>query len=301
MNNPIKDKNAEINSIIYRYLPKSDKYTELITDAMNYSVQAGGKRIRPIFMQEAYKLFTDQEETETLHRFMAAMEYVHTYSLCHDDLPAMDNDQYRRGNLTTHAKFGEAFGILAGDGLLNYAFEVISEYMANNLDYSELKKATKAFNILTTKAGYKGMVGGQTLDVYFDKNKMFDQKQEQINFIYNNKTAALIEASFMIGAILGGASEEEVQIMEKVANNVGMAFQIKDDLLDITSTQEVLGKPINSDEKNGKKTLVSFLGMEEAERLVEQLSKDAIEQLHLIGKRNETLEQIIHLLINRDN
>ncbi len=301
MNNPIKEKNGEVNSIIYHYLPIYDENTQLITDAMNYSVQAGGKRIRPILMQESYKLFTDLEETETLHRFMAAIEYIHTYSLCHDDLPAMDNDQYRRGKLTTHAKFGEAFGILAGDGLLNYAFEVISEHMATDLDVSELTKAAKAFNILAKKSGYKGMVGGQTLDVFFDKHEMYDQKQDQINFIYENKTAALIEAAVMIGAVLGGALEEEVQIMEKAARNVGMAFQIKDDILDITSTQEVLGKPINSDEKNGKKTLVSFIGLEEAERLVNQLSKEAIQQIKLVGKTNETLEQIIHLLIQREN
>ncbi len=301
MSNPIKDKNQEINDIIYQYLPKSEEYTQLITEAMNYSVQAGGKRIRPIFIQEAYKLFTDREETEALHRFMAAMEYIHTYSLCHDDLPAMDNDQYRRGNLTTHAKFGEAFGILAGDGLLNYAYEVISEYMAKESDPTELTKTAKAFNILSTKAGYKGMVGGQTLDVFFDKNEMYDQKQEQINFIYENKTSALIEASFMIGAVLGGASDDEIQIMEQSAKNVGMAFQIKDDLLDLTSTQEVLGKPVLSDEKNGKKTLVTFLGQKEAEEMVEKLSKEAINKLSGLGKRNETLEQIIDLLINREN
>lgn len=301
MSNLIKEKKSEIDSIIYEYLPKSSECTKLIVDSMNYSVQVGGKRIRPLFMQEAYKMFSEQEETEILHRFMAAIEFIHTYSLCHDDLPAMDNDQFRRGHETTHAKFGEAFGILAGDGLLNYAFEVISDYMSKETDLSELIKAAKSFNILSTKAGYKGMVGGQTLDVFFDKNQMYDQKLEQIYFIYENKTSALIEASFMIGATLGGACDEEIKIMEKAARDVGMAFQIKDDILDITGTQEILGKDVNSDEKNGKKTLVSFLGIKAAEKKVEELSLEAIRQLKCLEKRKNNLEQIIHLLIDRDN
>ncbi len=297
----LQKKTEQINTVIESFLPKEGEYDQLIVNAMNYSVLAGGKRIRPLMMQTAFHVFAnDEKEPEILHRFMAAIECIHTYSLCHDDLPAMDNDMYRRGNLTTHAKFGEAFGILAGDGLLNYAFELIAEGMQQE-DFSRLPKAVRAFCVLAEKAGYRGMVGGQSLDVFLDQTQDADTKQEQLEYIYRTKTSALLEASFMIGAILAGASEQEISILEDVAGKTGFAFQIQDDILDLTGDEEVIGKPVHSDEKNGKKTFVSFAGLEQAKRTVEEYSLKAIRLLDEIPYRTDEMKELITYLMDRDN
>ena len=294
-------KAEEINAIIYDFLPEGDAYDEQIVSAMNYSVQAGGKRLRPLLMQESFRIFAlDAEDLLALQVFMTAIECIHTYSLCHDDLPAMDNDMYRRGNLTTHAKFGEAFGILAGDGLLNYAYELIAMLMQRQ-EGEALKRSAAAFAVLSQKAGYRGMVGGQSLDVYFDEAGDAEGKVDHLDYIYENKTAALLEASLMIGAILAGASDEDVQIMEVVGKDVGFAFQIRDDILDITSTQEVLGKPIGSDEKNGKITIASAYGLEDAERDVRRYTKHAMHYLQKLPFQTEQLKEIITYLIDRDS
>lgn len=297
----LQKKTEQINTVIESFLPKEGEYDQLIVNAMNYSVLAGGKRLRPLMMQTAFHVFAnDEKEPEILHRFMAAIECIHTYSLCHDDLPAMDNDMYRRGNLTTHAKFGEAFGILAGDGLLNYAFELIAEGMQQE-DLSRLPKAVRAFCVLAEKAGYRGMVGGQSLDVFLDQTQDADTKQEQLEYIYRTKTSALLEASFMIGAILAGASEQEISILEDVAGKTGFAFQIQDDILDLTGDEEVIGKPVHSDEKNGKKTFVSFAGLEQAKRAVEEYSLKAIRLLDEIPYPTDEMKELITYLMDRDN
>ena len=297
----LQKKADRINTLMESFLPKEGSHDQLIVNAMNYSILAGGKRLRPMLMQTAYHVFArQQEEPEILHRFMTAMECIHTYSLCHDDLPAMDNDMYRRGNLTTHAKFGEAFGILAGDGLLNYAYELLAEGM-QTLDQQDLPKAVHAFSVLAKKAGYRGMVGGQSLDVYLDQTKDTESKQEQLVYIYRTKTSALLEASLMIGSILAGASEEEISIMEKIATNTGFAFQIQDDILDMTGNEEVIGKPVHSDEKNGKKTFVTFAGMEQARKAVEDYSLEAIRLLDSIPYTTEELKDMIVYLMDRDN
>ena len=288
-----------INEKIYLYLPQSGVYDERIVSAMNYSVKAGGKRLRPMLMQEAYRAF-NRVESSILYRFMAAIECIHTYSLCHDDLPAMDNDEYRRGNLTTHAKYGEAFGILAGDGLLNYAYEIIAKGMLE-MDPQDLPKAIRAFSVLSEKAGYKGMVGGQSLDVYFDQEKDAEAKADHLNYIYENKTAALLEASLMIGAILAGASDKEIHILEKAGSNLGFAFQIRDDVLDLTSTQEILGKPVGSDERNEKKTYVSFTGLEKAVEDTRMYSEKAISLLGELSGSAEELKNIFDYLTDREN
>jgi len=292
------NKAEEINNIIYSFLPEKSKYNQLIVDAMNYSVQAGGKRLRPLLMMESYRAFSGGKDSKALYTFMAAIECIHTYSLCHDDLPAMDNDQFRRGKLTTHAKFGEAFGILAGDGLLNYAFEIISNELVT-LSGAELENGVKALKVLAEKAGYSGMVGGQTLDVYLDKNQEYEQKFEYIEYIYENKTAALLEASIMIGAILAGASDDEVNKLEKAGSKVGYAFQIKDDILDLTSSLDVIGKEVLSDEKNGKKTYVSFRGLEESEKDAQNLVDEALDLLRNIPKNTDNLELIFKYLTDR--
>lgn len=297
----LQSRSEKINDVIERFLPKEGKHDQLIVNAMNYSVQAGGKRLRPIMMQTAFHVFAnDANEPEILHRFMTAIECIHTYSLCHDDLPAMDNDMYRRGNLTTHAKFGEAFGILAGDGLLNYAFELIAEGMQKE-DPSDLPKAVYSFCVLAKKAGYRGMVGGQSLDVFLDQTQDVQTKQDQLEYIYRTKTSALLEASFMIGAILAGATDQEVSILEEAAAKTGFAFQIQDDILDLTGDEETIGKPIHSDEKNGKKTFVSFAGLEQAKTAVAEYSYEAIHLLDNIPYPTDELKELIAYLIDRDN
>lgn len=288
----LKDKTKYIEGIIYDFLPKEEGKQKIILEAMNYSVKAGGKRLRPLLMFETAKMF--QENIEHVFPFMAAIEMIHTYSLVHDDLPAMDNDEFRRGRKTTHAMYGENFGILAGDGLLNLAYEVMSEAVLKAEDpYS----ASKALHIIAKKAGVYGMLGGQTVDVINECKKM---DLDTIIFIHNLKTAALIEASMMAGAVLGGANRREIDIIEKIAKNVGIAFQIQDDILDVTSTTEVLGKPVLSDEKNCKTTYVSICGIEKSKKNVEKYSKEAIVLLDGLNKSNAFLKQLIFKLINRE-
>ncbi len=288
----LQDKIKHIEEIIYSFNPKEEGYQKTIFEAVNYSITAGGKRLRPMLLMETAKLFSDEEKQ--LYPFMAAMEMIHTYSLVHDDLPAMDNDLYRRGKKTTHAVYGEDIAILAGDGLLNLAYEVMSKAVVNS---NSPDKAARAMSVIAKKAGIYGMVGGQTVDV-LNENKKMDL--ETIEFIHKLKTAALIEASMMAGAILAGADENQVVQIEKVATNIGMAFQIQDDILDVTSTTEVLGKPVLSDEKNNKTTFVSLKGIENSKVLVEEYSNEAIEILESFNNKNEFLKELIINLINRE-
>lgn len=282
-----------VNSVLKEYMPAEEGHQKEIFEAMNYSINAGGKRLRPIFMMESAKLFGGCEED--VKPFMASLEMIHTYSLVHDDLPAMDNDDYRRGKLTTHKKFGHAMGILAGDGLLNFAFETAADAVAASGDKV---RASKALKILAKKAGAYGMIGGQVVDVELTGTAI---TKEQLDFIYEKKTSALIEAAFMIGAVLAGASDSEVEKLEKVAWNIGMAFQIQDDILDVTSTQEVLGKPVLSDEKNEKTTYVTLYGIEGAASYVKKYTDEAMELLGSLEHENIFLNSLIISLINREN
>ncbi|MBQ6886616.1 MAG: polyprenyl synthetase family protein [Lachnospiraceae bacterium] len=259
---------------------------------MNYSVLAGGKRLRPMLMKEVFDMFGG--EGKVIEPFMTAIEMIHTYSLVHDDLPAMDNDEYRRGKKTTWAQFDECTAILAGDGLLNFAFETALQAETENNPY-----LVKALRILAKKAGIYGMIGGQTADIEAEKPES-NVNGEKLLFIHEHKTAALIQASMMIGAVLAGASDEEITKIEKCAYNIGIAFQIQDDILDVTSTLEVLGKPIGSDEKNNKKTYVSIYGLEKSKEDVKRLSEEAIAILASFGKRNLFLEELVEQLINRE-
>lgn len=288
----MNDRTAYVNNVIDMYLPKESDYQKVVFEAMNYSVHAGGKRIRPIFMMEVAKLFGGN--VEDVHPFMAAMEFIHTYSLVHDDLPAMDNDDFRRGQYTTHKKYGHAMGILAGDGLLNYAYETAMTAVVNANDKG---RAALAAKILGDKAGAYGMLGGQVVDV---ENTGHPVTKEQLDFIYEKKTAALIEASCMVGAVMSRATEDEVEKIEKVARYVGLAFQIQDDILDVTSTAEVLGKPILSDEKNEKTTYVTLYGVEGASKYVKDYSDEALTLLKSFENRNEFLEELIISLIHRE-
>ena len=278
--------------VIREFLPKEEGYQKEIMEAMNYSVLAGGKRLRPLMMYETYRMFGG--EGEVIRPFMAAMEMIHTYSLVHDDLPAMDNDEYRRGKLTTHAKYGHAMGILAGDALLNFAFETA----ASAFDYGEDPgRVAKALQILAKKAGVYGMIGGQVVDVQSSGHAI---SKERLDFIYKLKTSALLEAAMMTGAVLAGAAEEEVRTIEQVASDVGVAFQVRDDMLDVTGTLESIGKPVHSDDKNEKTTYVTLKGLEQASADVEELSDRALRNLASLPYKNEFLTELIQSLVYRD-
>ena len=287
-----KEKTIQIEEILKAYLPKVEGYQGMIMEAMQYSMLAGGKRLRPMLMQETYRLFGGTGRM--IEPFMAAIEMIHTYSLVHDDLPAMDNDEYRRGRKTTHIVYGEDMGILAGDALLNYAFETAS--LAFEMEPEKSLMIGKAIRILGQKAGIYGMIGGQVVDVKASGEQIDGDKLE---FIYRLKTGALIESAMMIGAVLAGADDENVQKIQEIASKVGMAFQIQDDILDVTSTTEVLGKPVHSDEKNEKMTYVVWKGMDASKQEVEHLSREAITDLRALDPKDDYLENLLESLIYR--
>ena len=288
----MKEKVVQIEAIIGQYLPEEKGFQKTIFESMNYSVQVGGKRLRPMIMQETYKLFGG--EGREIEPFMAAIEMIHSSSLVHDDLPAMDNDEYRRGQLTTWKKYGEDMAILAGDALMIFAFEVAAKAFGMS---AHPERVGRAIEILANKTGIYGMIGGQTVDVELTDKPM---DAEHLDFIYRLKTGALLEASMMIGAVLAGASAEEVAATEQIADDVGVAFQIQDDILDLTSTAEVLGKPIGSDEKNNKTTYVTLFGMDAAREQVASLSNRAIQTMKGLGQGNEYLEELFISLIHRE-
>ena len=287
----LKRRTDEIEEMFRSFLPAEEGIARTMAQAMNYSMLAGGKRLRPMLIQETYRLFGGTEKVA--EPFMAGMEMIHTHSLIHDDLPALDNDDYRRGRLTTHKVYGEAMGVLSGVALLNYAYETMLQAFSLTEDQDRVICALK---VMAEKTGIHGMLGGQSVDVENDGKPL---EKEMLDYIYRNKTSALIEASMMTGAILAGADEQQVAVVEEAAGNIGLAFQIQDDILDVTSTDEELGKPVHSDEKNNKVTYVTLFGIEEASRQVELLSGKAIKLLKSLNKNNEFLYLLIEKLINR--
>lgn len=284
----------KIEEIITSFLPEEKGLQKTVLTAMNYSVKAGGKRLRPMLMQETYEMFGGKDAS-VIEPFMAAIEMIHTYSLIHDDLPALDNDALRRGLPTAHVKFGEAMAILAGDALLNYAFETATKAFHGNTQDIQI---AKALQILARKPGIYGMIGGQVVDVEEENKKI---SFETLMYIHNNKTAALIECAMMIGAVLAGAKEEEIAVIEQIANKVGIAFQIEDDILDVVSTSEELGKPAGSDEKNGKNTYVVFKGIEQSKKDAEQYTKEALQLFDQLGYENTFLRELLLYLVGRKN
>ncbi len=282
----------QIDTIIKKYLPKEEGFQKTLLEAMNYSILVGGKRLRPMLMQETYRLFGGR--SEIIEPFMVAMEMLHTYSLVHDDLPAMDNDEYRRGKKTTHVVYGEAMAILAGDGLLNLAYETAIGALQQEPDNPRL---AKALGIFAQRAGIYGMVGGQSVDVESEGEHI---DRDKLDFIYRLKTGALIESSMLIGAVLAGATANEQRVISRIANCVGLAFQIQDDILDVTSTLEVLGKPIGSDDKNEKETYVTLEGVEQAKKDAARLTQEAISGLSSLVVRNEFLNTLLIHLIGRE-
>ena len=291
INKEIAEHTTQVEAIITKYLPKESGYQKTVMEAMNYSFLAGGKRLRPMLMQETYRLFGGS--SDIIEPFMAASEMIHTYSLIHDDLPAMDNDDYRRGRKTTHVVYGEAMGILAGDALLNFAFETACKGLMQDVGNPAVARAVQ---ILAQKAGIYGMLGGQVVDVESEGQPL---EREKLDFIYDLKTGALIEASMLIGAVLAGASEKEQQVILQVAKDVGLAFQIQDDILDVTSDMETLGKPIGSDEKNHKTTYVTIRGLAQAQKDVEKISERALEGVASLSEENVFLNELIRYLIHR--
>lgn len=291
----------EVEAILNEFLSEEKGvYYERVIDSMRYSFFAGGKRLRPMMMLESYRMFGGKD-LAVIKPYMAALEMIHTYSLIHDDLPVMDNDDYRRGRLTNHKQFDEATAILAGDGLLNNAFEVVANAMvvtasAGNCEL--LKKQTKALQVLANKAGVYGMIGGQVADI--EAEKKADATREELLFIHENKTAALIRAALTIGAILAGASEEDIMKMEQIGYNVGVAFQIQDDILDKIGDEALLGKPVGSDEKNEKTTYVTLEGLEKAQEDQKQLSEEAISMMNEITAEKVFLKDLIISLVNRE-
>lgn len=281
----------KIEEIIKSYLPKEEGLQKTVIEAMNYSVLAGGKRLRPMLMQETYKLFGGSGKI--VEPFMVALEMIHTYSLVHDDLPAMDNDEYRRGKKTTHTVYGEAMAILAGDGLLNYAFEIA----LGALTVETSERVAKALGVLSKKAGIYGMIGGQIADIESEGKKV---GIDVVEFIHRLKCGALIESAMLIGAILAGANEEEQAKIEQIGADIGYSFQIQDDILDVTSSTEIIGKPVGSDDKNEKSTYVSIKGLEQAKNDVETMSERALLTLSSLPYQSPFLEELIKKLINRE-
>lgn len=294
-------KTQQIESKIAEYLPadssaQGEVYQKTVIQAMNYSILSGGKRLRPMLMRETSLLFG--EDTELTEPFMAALEMIHTYSLVHDDLPCMDNDEYRRGRKTTWSVYGEGMATLAGDGLLNYAFETACK--AFGMESAGLKVG-RAMTVLAQKAGVFGMIGGQCADIEAERLAEELITKERLLYIHEHKTAALIECAMMIGAILAGAAEEDVKSIERIASKIGIAFQIQDDILDVTSSLEVLGKQTGSDEKNHKITYVSLNGLESSRQEVRRLSEEALKGLASFERRNLFLEELVKELITRVN
>lgn len=292
---------TEINEIIQRYLPKEEGHYKTLMEAMNYSIRAGGKRIRPMLMLETFRLFNGKY-IDILHPFMTAIEMIHTYSLVHDDLPALDNDEYRRGRKTTHIEFGEAMAILAGDGLLTLAFETAAgaydKVDVKALDAPNIyRRIMRAYKVLSMKAGIHGMIGGQVIDIEFVGKS---QTKDRLDMMYLLKTGALFEASMMIGAILAGANDEEVSITQSIAGDIGLAFQIKDDILDVTSSDAIIGKPVHSDEKNDKPTYVAIMDLARAKEEVSYVTDRARKAYESLPYKNEFLRELIIKLINRD-
>lgn len=288
----LKQYKGEMEEVIYSYLPAEEGYQKTIFEAMNYSMKAGGKRLRPLLMRETYRLFGGTEKT--VEPFMAAIEMIHTSSLIHDDLPCMDNDEYRRGKKTAWVVYGYDMAVLAGDALLIYAVETAAKAFA----MTDTPAAVgEALSILARKTGIYGMIGGQTVDVELTGKPV---PKDKLDFIYRLKTGALLEASMMIGAVLAGATEQDCAIVERMAASVGLAFQIQDDILDVTSSPEVLGKPVRSDEKNHKTTYVSLEGISKAGRDVKKLSETAVDILYSLPGKNDFLEELIKLLVDRE-
>ena len=288
----LQQKAMEIEFYLQKALPEKQTYPSALFEAMRYSLFAGGKRLRPVLLLCACEMIGGEKEKAI--PFACAIEMIHTYSLIHDDLPAMDNDDYRRGKLTSHKKFGEDMAILAGDALLHHAFETMTQACVKDCSVATIK----AMHAIAHGAGVYGMLSGQVVDVLSQGNAI-DEKT--MYFIHKNKTAAMLQAALKAGVLLGGATEQQAKIMEEAGEKIGVAFQIADDILDVTSTLEVLGKPVHSDEKNEKNTYVTMYGVEASQKMVEAFSQEAVCLLKTFGKEADFLIELTLYLKTKKN
>lgn len=302
----LHDEKERIEQLLISYLPQADSFhSQRCIDACRYSFLNGGKRIRPMLMAAVYMLANEEgsRDYRDIGPFMAAMEMIHTYSLIHDDLPAMDDDDLRRGKPTCHIAFDEAHAILAGDALLNHAFELMAKAMeikADDGDGLALVRYVKANAILAEAAGIKGMIGGQVADMKYEH--MSEANMDVLEYIHTHKTGAIIEAAMVMGAVLSGLDESMTQHIVAISEHLGLLFQIQDDILDATSTKEVLGKPIGSDVKNDKATYVTLYGLSGAKQRVEELSGWIRQHLEAIDPSGETLlTALITYIMDRKN
>ena len=290
----LEKRKQEVEEILQFYLPEVNSGRGSLIPAVRYSVLAGGKRLRPVIMIESYRMFGGS--SDVIRPFAAAMEMIHTHSLVHDDLPAVDNDDFRRGKKTTHAVYGEAVGLLAGDAPLNLAYETMIQAFRYNEEGDRIYRAAA---ILASKSGFSGMLGGQGLDVENEKNGRQNYSEEELLYIYEQKTAALLEAAMMVGAVLGGAAREQISLCEQIGSKIGLAFQIRDDILDVTSTQEELGKPVFSDAKNEKTTFVTLYNVDQASAIADRLTDEALEKLRELPGDTGFLEALFREMAGR--
>ena len=298
----LSQKIYDAEAVIREYTPDNLKGNAVLGEAMCYSLYAGGKRLRPILMIETYRLFGGRKE-EIIRHFAGAVEMIHTYSLIHDDLPAMDDDDLRRGKPTNHKVYGEAMAILAGDGLLNYAIETASKAFRYCENINEYKAVGEAVSRLFHYSGKDGMIGGQVLDMFTEDGKREKDEAFFVN-MYGLKTGGLIKASFEIGAILAGAKEAELIHISEVGEAFGLLFQLQDDILDVSGDETKLGKPLHSDEKNNKYTYFNLLGTDRAKKLIEEKNDYIIDNLKNLCSKNNDYDGFIidfaKYLKNRD-
>ncbi|MCH5304585.1 MAG: polyprenyl synthetase family protein [Ruminococcus sp.] len=283
-----------IENALYGYIPKGLKYEKNLVDSIEYSLKAGGKRIRPKLVLEFSRLCGGSDKSAL--PFACAIEMIHTYSLIHDDLPCMDNDDMRRGKPSNHKVFGEDIALLAGDALQSLAFDVMSQ--SSTLENASAEACVRCINILSSYCGTVGMVGGQVIDLE-NENKIADLSS--VTECNRKKTGALIKAACEMGCVCAGADEEKILAARKFGENIGIAFQIVDDILDVTSSDEELGKPVGSDIDNNKSTYVSLLGVDECKKRVDKLTKDAIDALDCFDGNTSSLKQLALNLSNRKN
>lgn len=289
----LKEKKIYFESRLQGYIPDMNAYQKTLFEAMKYSLDAGGKRLRPILLMESAALF-NSDIKDTIP-YACAMEMIHTYSLIHDDLPAMDDDDLRRGKPTNHKVFGEGIAVLAGDGLLNYSFEIMLDHALKNEKNSY--KYVKAMNEIAKAAGVKGMIAGQVVDLQ-SENKKIDK--DTLDFIHMNKTSAMIIGAMRAGAIIGGANDRELQYITNYAENIGLAFQVVDDILDIVGDEKKLGKDIGSDLENNKSTYPSLFGIDKSRDIAKNLIEDAKKYISRFNEKNEFLNCLADYIIDRE-
>ncbi len=282
-----------IEKALYGYIPKGLTYEKNLVDSLSYSLKAGGKRIRPLLTLEFSRLCGGSDESAL--PFGCAVEMIHTYSLIHDDLPCMDDDDMRRGKPSNHKIYGEDIALLAGDALQSLAFEIMSSEETVNLASAEA--SVKCINILSSYCGTSGMVGGQVIDL---ENETKTADLDAVTECNRKKTAALIKAACEMGCVSAGADESKILSARKYGENIGIAFQIVDDILDVTSSDEELGKPVGSDVENNKSTYVSLLGIDECKKRVDILTKEAIESLSVFDGDKNALTELSLKLSNRN-